>query len=150
MKPFGLKGPLAVWNLLLALFSFVGFLRTAPHLINFLSRNGFYASVCIPAETNYGNGAVGLWTMLFIWSKVPELFDTAFVILRRKPLLFLHWYHHATVLMYCWHSYATGSSAGLYFIAMNYGVHALMYFCELASVYAPVRIIGSRVLVHES
>ena len=40
----------------------------------------------------------------------------------------MHWYHHFTVLLYCWHSYATRSSAGLYFAAMNYGVHALMYF----------------------
>ena len=54
--------------------------------------------------------------MLFIYSKVPELVDTAFVVLRKKPLIFLHWYHHVTVLLYCWHSYYTLSSAGLYFV----------------------------------
>ena len=48
--------------------------------------------------------------------------------LRQKEVIFLHWYHHVTVLLYCWHSYMTRSSAGLYFIAMNYGVHAIMYF----------------------
>lgn len=130
VRPFGLKRALAAWNLALAAFSAVGFLRTAPFLANFIAQRGFYASVCHPAEAWYGNGAAGLWTMLFIASKLPELVDTAFVVLRKKPLIFLHWYHHATVLLYCWHSYATGSSAGLYFIAMNFGVHALMYFCE--------------------
>lgn len=129
-QPFGLKRTLAAWNLLLALFSFVGFLRTAPFLVYVIGGRGLYASLCDPAETTYGNGAAGLWTMLFVWSKIPELLDTAFVIARKKPLIFLHWYHHATVLLYCWHSYGTGSSAGLYFIAMNYGVHSLMYFCE--------------------
>lgn len=65
--------------------------------------------------------------MLFIYSKIPELIDTVFIILKKKNLIFLHWYHHVTVLLYCWHSYATRSSAGLYFVAMNFGVHAIMY-----------------------
>jgi len=40
---------------------------------------------------------------------------------------FLHWYHHITVLLFCWHSYAVTSSTGLYFVAMNFSVHAVMY-----------------------
>ena len=118
---------LSAWNLLLAVFSAVGFVRTMPHLVFYGWRYGFYASVCAPAETSFGQGAAGLWTMLFIFSKVPELVDTAFLILTKKRVDFLHWYHHFTVLLYCWHSYATRSSAGLYFVAMNYGVHAIMY-----------------------
>lgn len=51
-----------------------------------------------------------------------------FLVLEKKPVIFLHWYHHVTVLLYCWHSYATRSSAGVFFISMNYGVHALMYY----------------------
>lgn len=66
--------------------------------------------------------------MLFVFSKAPELIDTVFIVLRKNRLIFLHWYHHVTVLLFCWHSYATRSSAGLYFASMNYGVHALMYF----------------------
>ena len=66
--------------------------------------------------------------MLFIFSKIPELFDTAFIVLRKKKLLFLHWYHHITVLLYCWDSYASYAAPGLWFIAMNYTVHAIMYF----------------------
>ena len=128
------KRVLAAWNLLLAAFSLVGFLRTMPHLVYYaLSHEdgpaaGFKASVCRSAETSFGQGASGLWTMLFIFSKVPELVDTAFMVLAKKEVIVLHWYHHFTVLLYCWHSYMTRSSAGLYFIAMNYGVHALMYF----------------------
>jgi hypothetical protein len=40
----------------------------------------------------------------------------------------LHWYHHITVLLYCWHSYVTESPPGLFFVVMNYSVHAAMYF----------------------
>ena len=44
----------------------------------------------------------GFWATMFVLSKVPELGDTMFVVLRKQPLIFLHWYHHATVLVYCW------------------------------------------------
>merc|ERR1711988_1114425 len=37
-------------------------------------------------------------------------------------------YHHVTVLLYCWHAYSVRTSIGLWFIAMNYLVHAVMYF----------------------
>lgn len=123
-----LRGALRAWNLMLSIFSIIGFLRTAPHLLYYTWQKGFYASICAPAEPAYGHGAVGLWTMLFIFSKIPELGDTVFIVLRKTKLIFLHWYHHVTVLLYCWHSYATRSSAGLYFVAMNYGVHSLMYY----------------------
>jgi elongation of very long chain fatty acids protein 6 len=53
--------------------------------------------------------------------------DTFFIVARKKPLIFLHWYHHVTVLAFCWHSYATEASTGLFFVAMNYSVHAVMY-----------------------
>lgn len=42
---FKLKKPLAAWNLLLSVFSLIGFLRTAPHLLYFGWRDGFYSSV---------------------------------------------------------------------------------------------------------
>ena len=65
--------------------------------------------------------------MLFIYSKIPELVDTVFIVLRKRPLIFLHWYHHVTVLLFCWSAYSTLAGSGLYFVAMNYTVHALMY-----------------------
>lgn len=43
---FVLKKPLAAWNLALAIFSAIGFLRTAPHLLYYLVTEGFYSSVC--------------------------------------------------------------------------------------------------------
>ncbi|TMW63085.1 hypothetical protein Poli38472_005703 [Pythium oligandrum] len=127
-KPFDLRIPLALWNLALAVFSFMGSVRTAPFLLNTLYRRGVYNSVCATPRPHYGHGPVGLWVTLFIFSKVPELVDTAFIVLRKKPLIFLHWYHHITVLLFCWHAFATQSASGLYFVAMNYSVHAIMYF----------------------
>lgn len=84
-------------------------------------------TVCTNPVETWGSGATGFWVMLFIYSKIPELIDTVFIVLRKKPLIFLHWYHHVTVLMFCWSAYSTLAGSGLYFVAMNYTVHALMY-----------------------
>lgn len=83
--------------------------------------------MCTNPSASWGTGVTGFWVMLFIFSKIPELIDTLFIVLRKKPLIFLHWYHHVTVLLFCWNAYATSAGSGLYFVAMNFSVHALMY-----------------------
>lgn len=129
-KPFGseLNGPLAVWNLGLSLFSFWGASRTVPHLLWRISNESFEDTVCTSPHLAFGGGTAGLATQMFILSKIPELIDTVFLVVKGKPVIFLHWYHHITVLAYCWNSYVTESGAGLYFVSMNYCVHAMMYF----------------------
>jgi hypothetical protein len=96
-------------------------------------------TVCTNPEETWGKGPTGFWVMLFIFSKLPELIDTVFIILRKRTLIFLHWYHHVTVLLFCWNAYATLAGTGLYFVAMNYSVHALMYgyYCLMALNMCP-------------
>ena len=127
-EAFDLKWPLAYWNLFLSTFSTIGMIRTVPHLMHNFSLMNMEQTICTDAQQqSNGDGAVGLWVQLFVLSKIPELIDTLFIVLRKKPLIFLHWYHHITVLAFCWNSYATKSSTGLIFCAMNYAVHAIMY-----------------------
>ncbi|EED89131.1 long chain fatty acid elongase [Thalassiosira pseudonana CCMP1335] len=118
---------LAVWNLSLSLFSWIGAIRTAPQLYYNLTTYSLRDNLCDDPAALYGSGSTGLWVQLFILSKFPELLDTFFIVIHKKPLIFLHWYHHITVLLYCWHSYVTTSPSGLFFVVMNYSVHAVMY-----------------------
>ncbi|PKU26768.1 elongation of very long chain fatty acids protein 6 [Limosa lapponica baueri] len=85
---------------------------------------------------------------MFLIASPPLLFfsfvcfvtgDTIFIILRKQKLIFLHWYHHITVLLYSWYSYKDMVAGGGWFMTMNYGVHAVMY-----SYYA-LRAAGFRV-----
>ena len=85
----GLARPLAAWNAGLSLFSFAGACRTVPPLLYNLGFRPFHETICTPAHLDWGDGATGLWVQLFIFSKVPELVDTAFIVLRKKPLIFL-------------------------------------------------------------
>lgn len=127
-EAFDLNYPLALWNIFLSIFSFLGAARTVPFLLMWLSSHGFESSVCThPDESWAAAGAIPIWAALMNFSKFFELFDTAFIVLRKKPLIFLHWYHHVTVLLFCWSAYSIPTASGIYFIALNYTVHAVMY-----------------------
>ena len=124
-KQYSLTQPLIYWNTVLCLFSFVGALQTVPMLAsNIYNSNEFTDTICVNPTNSWGQNS---WIGLFVYSKIPELIDTFFIIARKRPLIFLHWYHHVTVLLYCWHSYATEAPQALYFVAMNYSVHSIMY-----------------------
>merc|ERR1712056_22369 len=69
----------------------------------------------------------GLFIALFIFSKIAELVDTVLLLLAGKPVIALQWWHHSTVLLYCWHSYSVRIATGAWFACMNYTVHAVMY-----------------------
>ena len=94
-KPrFELRLPLILWNVCLAIFSLLGTIRVWPEFIYTFNTHGFVYTVC---DYQCAYGITGFWTFLFVLSKVPELVDTLFIVLRKQELIFLHWYHHATV-----------------------------------------------------
>jgi len=128
--PIRLQPIVLTWNFGLSIFSFLGMIYCVPHLLfgedAGLINRGFRASVCTHASS-YGMGEVGFFVALFIYSKLAELFDTLWLVLRKSPVILLHWYHHVTVLAYCWHAYSTRIGTGLWFAAMNYTVHTVMY-----------------------
>mmetsp|Transcript_7572 Transcript_7572/g.22702 ORF Transcript_7572/g.22702 Transcript_7572/m.22702 type:complete len:173 (+) Transcript_7572:279-797(+) len=103
----------------------VGCLRV-PVLASLFVQHGLYFTSCAPAAW-YGEGLSGFFVLLFVCSKIAELMDTVLLLLAGKPVIALQWWHHSTVLLYCWHSYSTRIATGLWFAAMNYSVHAVMY-----------------------
>ncbi|KAL4240941.1 hypothetical protein ACF0H5_001724 [Mactra antiquata] len=125
-RRFELRPYLAFWSGLLAIFSIIGTIRTVPELIWSLNTHGFEYSCCNSSYMGQGK-VTSFWTYLFVLSKVLELGDTIFIVLRKQPLIFLHWYHHITVLMYVWYSYPERIASGRWFMVMNYTVHSLMY-----------------------
>lgn len=134
---FELRKPLVLWSLSLALFSIIGAVRTGAYMVYILTTSGLKQSVC---DQGFYNGPISkFWAYAFVLSKAPELGDTMFIILRKQKLIFLHWYHHITVLLYSWYSYKDMVAGGGWFMTMNYGVHAVMY-----SYYA-LRAAGFRV-----
>jgi elongation of very long chain fatty acids protein 6 len=127
---FDLTGLLFLWNGLLATFSFVGAVSTVPYIYAVVAERGFKHDLC----TTDSEGA-NPWVYLFCMSKIPELLDTIFIVLRKRPLIFLHYYHHVMTLLYCWHAWAYQIPNGGWFAAMNLIIHSLMYSYYAAGAY---------------
>ena len=142
-KPaYKLRRPLLMWNTGLAVFSFFGSISLLPQLLHGVIKYGFHFSVC---EANgLSDPHIALWSVLFVFSKVFEFVDTAFIVLRKSPLQFLHWYHHITVLIYSWYAISHSSTPiGHWFAAINFGVHTLMYSyyaMKSASLHIPSKV----------
>lgn len=134
---YNLRGPLMVWSLLLSAFSICGFCTAGLYHLTYMLNHGWKASVC---DSVLVEKQMGLWSFLFCFSKCPELIDTYFIVLRKQKLIFLHWYHHITVFIYCWFSYGYMTNPQQWFISMNYFVHSIMYLyyaIRASSIYRP-------------
>ncbi len=141
-EPYKLNSPLLSWNICLALFSLLGSLSLFPSLVHGIHQQGLYYSVCLGDHVS--DPHIGLWGFIFVISKIFEFVDTLFLVLRKKTVQFLHWYHHTTVLIYSWYVLGTWSTAtGLWFSSMNYVVHTIMYTyysLRAASIYVPSKV----------
>jgi len=93
-KPIKATRVVLLWNFGLSAFSVAGMVYTVPLLLwgpSGVLNKGWYASVCNNAG-EYGHGMPGLFVALFIYSKLAELLDTFFLLIRKSPVIFLHWW----------------------------------------------------------
>jgi len=129
------------WNLLLAVFSIQGAIVLVPAALQYA--NGGSAGslgnyLCNPPEGLY-DASNGIWILLFILSKIPEMLDTFFLVVQKKTVIFLHWYHHLTVMWFCWHAGLMANPAGIFYGGMNFFVHSLMYSYYFLTCFSVTR-----------
>ncbi|KAG8780902.1 hypothetical protein FRC19_011048 [Serendipita sp. 401] len=93
-------------------------------------KHGFFAAIC-------GKGA---WTenlefyyLINYYFKYWELVDTVFLALKKKPLTFLHVFHHAATAALCYTQLDGKTSVQWVVISLNLGVHVLMYYYYYAT-----------------
>lgn len=125
-KPLNLRSAMAVWNLFLAVYSMVTVLHAFPVVV-LVAKKPIHDILCDNPESFYG-GSAELSVILFVLSKFAELFDTFFIVVHKKPLIFLHWYHHITVLLFCWIAFQEKTPSTVIFGPMNACIHSIMYF----------------------
>ncbi|CAP37155.1 Protein CBR-ELO-7 [Caenorhabditis briggsae] len=140
-EPFKLTNALRFWNFFLSVFSIYGSWAMFPFMVEQIRRFGLYGCGCealstLPSQAEY-------WLFLTVLSKALEFVDTFFLVLRKKPLIFLHWYHHvATFLFFCV-TYPTPSSQIRVGAIVNLFVHAFMYpyyFIRSMNIKLPAKI----------
>ncbi|KAF8363219.1 hypothetical protein PRIPAC_90142 [Pristionchus pacificus] len=115
-----------IWNLSIALVSGVcASVMTQEYFTSTFSK-GFYASLCSTRDTFYA-GNTGRAVFVLIFARLPEFIDTIFIVLRKQPLLFIHYYHHAFTLCYTWYTYSSACPSARHAIYVNALIHTVMY-----------------------
>lgn len=127
-----LRGVMLGYNALMSVFSFVCFVNIAI----VLSRNErIHASRTCHA---FANDALFVSTVRwFYWSKFVEFLDTVFLILRAKPVSWLHYLHHVGAAVNMCIANHTSTEAGYIFCFLNGFVHTVMY------AYYGAALVGS-------
>lgn len=98
-KAMPLKGPFAVHNLLLTIASLVLLLLIGEVMIPLVLEHGFFWSFC--SHASFHESGLQFAYYLNYLSKYWELIDTVFLVLQKKPLRFLHVYHHSLTMVLC-------------------------------------------------
>ncbi|NXO94258.1 ELOV6 protein, partial [Certhia brachydactyla] len=124
-RPFNLRAPLILWSFSLTLFSFIAASRVWKQMTFLLLTKGFKQSVC--SQSFYIHPVSKLWMYLFALSKLVEMGDTLFIVLRKKKLIFLHWYHHFLSMTLSWYGYKSMSSGMGWNAALNLSIHTMVY-----------------------
>ncbi len=75
----------------------------------------------------YTDPYTGYWAWLYVISKALELFDTLFLVLRKRPLIFLHYYHHSVTFLFTQFVYPKEQAWLRWMATLNLMVHTVMY-----------------------
>lgn len=73
-------------------------------------------------------GRLGAWMYVFYLSKFYELLDTLIMVLKKRPLNFLHVYHHCIVLPLFYVYMTTNMVLQWILVVANSSVHVAMYY----------------------
>ncbi|KAK0402798.1 hypothetical protein QR680_016538 [Steinernema hermaphroditum] len=145
-KPFSLKWPLVFWNAGLAVFSVLGSYYSTVDVIEMaMEHSSLSATYCLLGTAMTGKN--GFWGYLFTLSKLAEFGDTLFIVLRKKPLIFLHYYHHVVTLNFTVFGYAGNNAFTVWLLWLNYLVHSVMYLYYMLSAMGiqPPRAISKTI-----
>uniref|UniRef100_A0A8C3GYN1 Elongation of very long chain fatty acids protein n=1 Tax=Corvus moneduloides TaxID=1196302 RepID=A0A8C3GYN1_CORMO len=117
--------------------SVVAACRVWKQMAFLLLTKGFKRSVC--SQSFFIHPVSKLWIYLFVLSKLVELGDTLFIVLRKKKLIFVHWYHHLATMIIAWCAYKDMAAGLGWNAALNLSIHCLTY------CYYTVTAMGIRV-----
>ncbi|KAL4081332.1 ELO family, partial [Scleroderma yunnanense] len=128
--PLALTTLFRAHNLLLCVASFVLVLLLGEEVLSNWMNVGWYGILC--AEEAYTQ-RVEFYLLVNYYFKYYEFVDTVFLALRKKPLTFLHVYHHAAtaILMFV---QLNGRATVCWVPALlNLSIHVIMYYYYFAT-----------------
>ncbi|KAM0474910.1 hypothetical protein ACHAPX_007431 [Trichoderma viride] len=125
-EPFKLKTLFLIHNFVLTAVSAIILALFIEQLFPTIVRRGVFYAIC-DSNGGWTQPLIVLYYMTYL-SKYLELLDTVFLFLKKKPLTFLHCYHHGATAVLCYTQLIGSTSVQWVVISLNLFVHVVMYW----------------------
>ncbi|CAO3576623.1 unnamed protein product [Absidia cylindrospora] len=124
-KPQVLKLPFQIHNALLTIVSGALLMLVVEQTLPKYHANGFFHTICKADAWDQKSELIYYMNYLV---KYWELLDTVFLVLKKKKLEFLHYFHHSMTMVLCYTQLGGKTPVSWVPIALNLSVHVLMYY----------------------
>lgn len=129
-QPLKLNGPFQLHNIYLTLGSGLLLVLMLEEIGPIVFKNGLFHGMCSP---NAWTSKLEFYYMINYFFKYVELLDTVFLALKKKPLAFLHVFHHSATALLCFTQLQGKTSVSWVPIVLNLSVHVVMYYYYYAT-----------------
>ncbi|KAF9459906.1 elongase of fatty acids ELO [Collybia nuda] len=117
-------------NVILCTGSLVLLLLMLEEILPIMWNNGLFNALC--AEDSW-TPRMEFYYMVNYYFKYLELLDTVFLAFKKKPLQFLHVFHHSATALLCYSQLNGKTSISWAVIVLNLAVHVVMYYYYYAT-----------------
>ncbi|KAH7104418.1 GNS1/SUR4 membrane protein [Auriculariales sp. MPI-PUGE-AT-0066] len=117
-------------NALLSLGSLVLLVLMLEEIVPIWWNNSLFHAICNPRAWT---PRMEFYYIVNYYFKFWELIDTVFLALKKKPLAFLHVFHHAATALLCYSQLNGKTSVSWVVITLNLTVHVIMYYYYYAT-----------------
>ncbi|KAH7911209.1 GNS1/SUR4 membrane protein [Hygrophoropsis aurantiaca] len=119
-----------IHNVFLSAGSLLLLLLMAEEVASVWWNAGVYDAMCADASWTE---KLEFYYMINYYFKYVELLDTVFLAFKKKPLAFLHVFHHSATALLCYSQLNGKTSVSWVVISLNLSVHVIMYYYYYAT-----------------
>jgi hypothetical protein len=129
-QPYKLTTLFQTHNLLLSSGSLLVLILMLEEIVPIIWEHGIHYSIC--AEDAW-TPRMEFYYLVNYSFKFWELLDTVFLVLKKKPLQFLHVFHHSATALLCFTQLNGRTTISWTVISLNLLVHVIMYYYYYAT-----------------